>query len=319
VLRERGFEPGKFTLRRPLDLQCLRELTAMLRHAQVDVVHGHEFTMALYGAAAARRLRRPAVITIHSAHYVSLAMRRRVALSWAARSSRAMVAVSAETARTLEQRLWLRPGAVTTIHNGIVERAGTADGVREGLGVRSDEVLMLAVGNLYAVKGHPVLLDALHQLATRAPGPWRLVVAGRGRNKAVLEERTRELGLTDRVQFLGHRDDVPDLLAAADVFVMPSLREGLPLAILEAMFAGKAIVASGVGGIPEAITPGEHGLLVPPGDPVQLADALLTVLSDVSLRRRLGDACRRRADAEFRVGHMADRYERVYRGIPAEA
>jgi glycosyltransferase involved in cell wall biosynthesis len=286
VLRERGFEPGKFTLRRPLDLQCLRELTAMLRHAQVDVVHGHEFTMALYGAAAARRLRRPAVLTIHSAHYVSLAMRRRVALSWAARKSRAMVAVSA---------------------------------VREGLGVRADDVLMLAVGNLYPVKGHPVLLDALQRVATRAPGPWRLVVAGRGRNKAALEERARELGLAEHVQFLGHRDDVPDLLAAADVFVMPSLREGLPLAILEAMFAGKAIVASGVGGIPEAITPGEHGLLVPPGDPVPLAEALLTVLSDASLRHRLGDAARRRADVEFRVGHMADRYERVYRGMPVGA
>lgn len=313
VLRERGFSPDRFTLRHPLDWQCLKDLAAMLRRSNVDVVHGHEFTMALYGTAAARLIGKPAVITIHSAQYVSLALRRRFALSCAARSSHALVAVSSETARTLERRLWLRSGAVTTIHNGIVERPGRADGVRDGIGACSDETLLLAVGNLYPVKGHPVLLDALQRLQADAPVRWRLVVAGRGRHKASLEERTAALGLGEHVRFLGHRDDVPDLLAAADVFVMPSLREGLPLAILEAMFAGKPIVASGVGGIPEAITSGEHGLLVPPSDPVALSEALRAVLADPALRLRLGEAARRRAQEEFRVEHMADRYERIYR------
>lgn len=319
VLRERGFEPEQFRLRRALDPQCLREMIAMLRAHRVDIVHGHEFTMALYGAAAARFLRKPAVITIHSAQYVSLALRRRAALGWAARSSAATVAVSAETARTLEHRLWLRPGSVTTIHNGIVERPGTAEGVRAGLDVGSDEILILAVGNLYPVKGHPVLLEALHLVDGERAGKWRLVVAGRGRKKPILEERARELGLADRVQFLGHRDDVPNLLAAADIFVMPSLREGLPLAVLEAMFAGKAIVATGVGGIPEAITSGEHGILVPPGDAAALSRALSQALGDAALRRRFGTAARARAQAEFQVGHMADRYERVYRGEPADS
>jgi glycosyltransferase involved in cell wall biosynthesis len=300
-------------LRRPLDWQCLKGLAATLRRSGVDVVHGHEFTMALYGTAAARLIGKPAVITIHSAQYVSLALRRRLALSLAARSSRAMVAVSSDTARTLEQRLWLRSGAVTTIHNGIIERPGRSDGVRDAIGARPDEILLLAVGNLYPVKGHPVLLDALQRLQDAAPARWRLVVAGRGRNKAALEERAAALGLRELVHFLGHRDDVPDLLAAADVFVMPSLREGLPLAILEAMFAGKAIVASGVGGIPEAITSGEHGILVEPGDPAALSEALRALLSDPAVRLRLGDAARRRAQAEFRVGEMADRYERIYR------
>ena len=313
VLRERGFDPHRFTLRRPLDWQCLKGLAATLRRSGVDVVHGHEFTMALYGTAAARLIGKPAVITIHSAQYVSLALRRRLALSLAARSSRAMVAVSSDTARTLEQRLWLRSGAVTTIHNGIIERPGRSDGVRDAIGARPDEILLLAVGNLYPVKGHPVLLDALQRLQDAAPARWRLVVAGRGRNKAALEERAAVLGLRELVHFLGHRDDVPDLLAAADVFVMPSLREGLPLAILEAMFAGKAIVASGVGGIPEAITSGEHGILVEPGDPAALSEALRALLSDPAVRLRLGDAARRRAQAEFRVGEMADRYERIYR------
>jgi glycosyltransferase involved in cell wall biosynthesis len=313
VLRERGFDPHRFTLRRPLDWQCLKGLAATLRRSGVDVVHGHEFTMALYGTAAARLIGKPAVITIHSAQYVSLALRRRLALSLAARSSRAMVAVSSDTARTLEQRLWLRSGAVTTIHNGIIERPGRSDGVRDAIGARPDEILLLAVGNLYPVKGHPVLLDALQRLQDAAPARWRLVVAGRGRNKAALEERAATLGLRELVHFLGHRDDVPDLLAAADVFVMPSLREGLPLAILEAMFAGKAIVASGVGGIPEAITSGEHGILVEPGDPAALSEALRALLSDPAVRLRLGDAARRRAQAEFRVGEMADRYERIYR------
>src|SRR5262249_21470882 len=120
-----------------------------------------------------------------------------------------------------------------------------------------------------------------------------------------------EHGLT-RVHFLGHREDVPDILAAADVWVMPSLSEGLPLALLEAMFAGKAIAASAVGGIPEVIVAEQHGLLVPPRDPMALAASLGRLLGSAELRATLGRAAKERATTQFSVAHMTDDYERLY-------
>jgi glycosyltransferase involved in cell wall biosynthesis len=121
-----------------------------------------------------------------------------------------------------------------------------------------------------------------------------------------------EAGIADRAHILGHRGDIPDLLAAADVYAMPSLWEGLPMALLEAMFAGKAIVASRASGIPEAIDEGKDGLLADPGDEVQLATALGRLITDANLRNRLGTAARARAEKEFSAAVMTEAYERAY-------
>src|SRR5581483_746525 len=156
---------------------------------------------------------------------------------------------------------------------------------------------------------------ALARLEAEGLGvPWRLAIAGGrgGPERDRLAAFAAEHRMSDRVHLLLKRDDVPDLNAAADVFCMPSLWEGLPLALLEAMLAGKAIVASAASGIHEAIADGEQGLLVPPGDDAALAHALGKVLLDPNLRARLGEAARRRAEAEFTIERMADRYERLY-------
>jgi len=316
VCREKGFETEKFTLNRPIDPSCLNGMIAMLRRQQIDLVHSHEFTMAVYGAAAARVIRKPYVITMHGAEHHTRAWRRRVALRWAFGKSRATVAVSDDTRKHLETVLRLPHGSVTTVRNGIPVRPGSPDRVRAELGMQPGELLVVAVGNLVVRKGHRVLLEALHQLSANGTGCWRLAVAGRGRLKESLQQLAAEQGIGDRVHFLGHRDDVPDLLAAADIFAMPSLWEGLPLAVLESMFAGKPIVASAVSGIPEAVTSGEEGLLTAPGDTEALAAALRQLLEDSALRDRLGRAARARAEAEFTVARMADQYERLYADKP---
>ena len=122
----------------------------------------------------------------------------------------------------------------------------------------------------------------------------------------------RKAGLADRIHLLGARNDVPDLQAAADLFAMPSLYEGLPLAILEAMLAGNAIVASRTSGIPEAVEDGRTGVLTPPGDPSALAEALKRLMDDSAYREALGQAAQQRARSHFTVAAMADRYERLY-------
>jgi glycosyltransferase involved in cell wall biosynthesis len=287
-------------------------MVRMLRRTQVDLVHAHEFTTAVYGAAAARIIGKPYVITMHGAQTVLNAWRRRAALAWAFKGSRATVGVSDDTTRFMERTLKLRPGIVTTVRNGIPVRPGSGAGVRTELGIQPGEVLLVAVGNLVPRKGHRVLLEALKPLAGSDLPPWRLVIAGRGKQKEPLQQLANELGIAGRVHLLGHRDDIPDLLAAADVFVMPSLWEGLPLAILEAMFAGKPVIASAISGIPEAIESGVQGLLVPAGDAPSLSRALRELLGDPARRAAFGAAGRRRAEAEFTIEHMTDAYERLY-------
>ncbi|MEJ2538497.1 MAG: glycosyltransferase family 4 protein [Gemmatimonadota bacterium] len=314
--RQAGFPSETFRLRRAVDFRCLNELTETLRKARVDVVHSHEFTMCVYGAAAARRLGIPHVTTMHGNQTMMDALRRRVALRWAFRRARMVVGCSDATRDVVEEGLGLSPGTVHSIRNGVPERPGRREPVRRELGLSEDELLVAAVGNVVPRKGHLVLLQALALLEDDGLDvPWRVVVAGAKRDAtADIEALVAERGWGERVHLLGARDDVPDLLAAADVFSMPSLWEGLPLAVLEAMFAGLPIVASRTSGIPEAIDSDRVGLLATPGDVPELAEHLGAVLRDPELRDRLGSAARERAHQEFTVSVMADRYLASYRG-----
>lgn len=315
--RDAGFQPEVFRLRRTIDPGCVRDLAATFRRRGVNVVHSHEFTMAVYGTLAARRAGVRHVITLHGSQTMNKALRRRVAVRWAIRNSASTIAVSKATHASLLHDLGLRPPALDVVPNGVPARPGNAARIRAELGLREGEVVMLAVGNLSTRKGHRVMLEALRRLdAEGLPVPWRFVIAGGrgGEEQEPLNAFVREHGMEGRVHILTHREDVPDLQAAADVFAMPSLWEGLPMALLEAMLAGKAIVASRTSGIPEAIDDEVQGLLVPPGEPAPLATALRRLITEPALRARLSAAALERGRREFTVAAVADRYERHYRG-----
>ena len=308
-LRSRGFEPETFRLRFPFDPGCVMGLVRTLKRRGVGVVHSHEFTMAVYGAAAASLLRVPHLLTMHGGLGFADRWRRRAAFRWASRRSRAVVAVSRAGALALSRRLGMPHSALTVVPNGIRPDPPSGAEVKAELGLESGALLVLAVGNLYPVKGHAVLVRAL---ARCREIPWHLAIAGRGGEAEPLTRLVADLGCTPRVHLLGYRADVADLLSAADVYAMPSLSEGLPLALLEAMFAGKAIAVSGVGGIPEAVRDGEEALLVPPGDDLALSAALDRLLRDAPLRARLGATARGTAQSRFSVEAMTDAYERLY-------
>jgi glycosyltransferase involved in cell wall biosynthesis len=318
---ERGFSPESYRLRHPLDPACVTDLAGILKRRRVDVVHSHEFTMAVYGTAATRVCRVPHVITMHGGQRsATSARRRRVALRWAIRRSDATACVSAAARDDLQRALGLGSDRLEVVHNGIRFKPGNGRGVRSALGVEPEIPLVVAVGNLYPVKGHVHLLQGLAELRASVPDmPWALAIAGKVTLAGNVEVEARAFrqiaeahGFADRLHLLGYREDVPDLLAAADVFAMPSLSEGLPLALLEAMFAGKAIVASEVGGIPEVISAGREGLLVPAGDASAIAAAVRELLSNAGRREQLGRAARARAETAFGVGSMTERYEDMY-------
>lgn len=299
------------SLRRPFSRRFAQDLAAAFRRHKVGLAHSHEFTMAFYGAWAARLARIPHVFTMHGSRYYAERWRRRLALGWAARSSVAVTAVSHALGESLRRDLWLRNERVTVIPNGIRPTSASKDGVRAALGLRPEARLLLAVGNLYPVKGHSDLVIVLAQLAKRFP-TLHVAIAGRGDMADVLLRDARARGVGDRLHLLGLRDDVPDLLASADAFVLPSRSEGLPLALLEAMFAGLPIVATRVGEVPAALQEGAAGLLVSPGRPEELAVAVERILTNSELARELGRRARELALAEFDVATIAVRYRALY-------
>ena len=147
----------------------------------------------------------------------------------------------------------------------------------------------------------------------------QLWIAGAGPEAPELGRQVKELGLTGAVHFLGPRNDVPALMRRFDLFVLPSLWEGLPNAALEAMAARRAVVATAVDGTPEAVLEGSTGLLVPPRDSAALAQAIIALLADEPRRRRLGEAGRQRVESEFSMDRMVSQIEALYRAALKEA
>ena len=299
------------TLDRPFSRRFAHELAAAFRRHRVTLAHSHEFTMAFYGAWAARLAGIPHVITMHGSRYYAERWRRRLALRWAIGRSAAVTAVSHTLADALRRDLWLGGRAVDVVPNGIRPQSPAKDGVRAELGLAAGDRLLLAVGNLYPVKGHRDLVAAIGRIAARLPGV-HLAIAGRGDLAETLMQDARAQRFENRLHLLGLRGDVADLLASADAFVLPSRSEGLPLALLEAMFAGLPIVATRVGEVPDALADGGAGLLVQPGRPEELAGAIERILTDADLARTLGARARERAAAQFDIATMAGRYQALY-------
>ena len=316
TLSARGFAPEAFHMTSPYDWRLFRQLASIIRQRQVDVLHSHEFYMGVAGGLVAKVLGRGHVITMHGSHYFAERKLRARALRFVAKLGDGIVGVSAATAKELHDVLGLGPDVVHRIDNGIAFEAGDAAAPRRELGLRDGEQLILSIGRLSPEKGHAVMVKALAELAASADGvpPWRAAIAGGGPEEAPVGALVESAGLGARVRLLGRREDVSSLHAAADIFVLPSLSEGLPLALLEAMNAGAAIVASDVGGIPEVVTHGETALLCPPGDPSALAATIRRLLGDPGERKRLGAAARRLVRERYDIAKMVDQYERLYRG-----
>ena len=306
-----GLNPG---LRRPWDVLGIR---AYLREVAPDIVHTFLLTASLYGRPAAMLAGVPIVIGTEVNIYERKRPHHALAERWLMRGTDRVV-VSAESVRDFYVRqVHADPGKVDVIYNAVdwaaLDTTMTRNELRAAVGVPADAPLACIIARLTEQKAHGVLLDAIAENADLAS--LHLLIVGDGDLRDVLRARAETLGLAARVHFLGARRDLGNLLQASDLFVMPSLWEGLPLSMVLAMGAKLPVVATRVAGIPEIVRDGQTGLLVPPGDKRALAAALARLSADPALRDSLGAAAaafvRPRFGTDGYVASITDLYDRL--------
>ncbi|HKY67879.1 MAG TPA: glycosyltransferase, partial [Acidimicrobiales bacterium] len=294
---------------RTSSLAWVGRLRRLVRDREIDVVHTHMPLPAAY-ARLAFPGRRPAFV--HTEH--NMWGRYRPPTRWAnaatyRRNARA-IAVSDGVAASIRSSVPVEVVVHGTDPRLVVRGDAARAAARAELGLGADALVVGTVGNFTAKKDQASLLRAVAALADRQ-GEVDLVLVGTGPLEDELRALAAELGIGRRTHLPGSRDDVFSLLAAFDVFALSSRFEGLPIALLEAMATGVAPVATAVGGIPEVITDGRDGLLVQPGDPVQLAAALDRLLGDHDARATIGEAARTRA-LSFDLANAVRRTEAIY-------
>ena len=303
-----GGAPGKG------DYFAFRKVAREARKRRIDLFHTHN-SLPLFDAFAAARLTgvRAHVHTDHARHFPDK-LRYMVAEHVVSYFLDRIVAVSDDTKKNLVHYEKIAPSRITVIPNGIDSERFTQPvdvaAKRAALGLSSGPVIGLAA-RLTEQKGVIYLLQAVAQLREQFPG-LQVLLAGTGDQDDNLKRAASQLGIAGAVHFLGMRMDVPELVRAFDVFVIPSIWEGLPMALLESFAAGTPVVASDVGGVGKVIRHRENGSLVPARDPAALAAELAHVLAHPELRRKYAENARRTFEESYSADAMTRRYEAVY-------
>jgi len=296
-VRDEGFVTHEVQHRTKIDPLAILHMRRLIKQGRFDVVHTHLSTSSVNGCLAARAAKVPSVATVHG-------MSGR--MSFAAATQ--MIAVSEEIKRHLVKQ-GAKADQVSVVYNGF--DFPNASG-RPSI-ARPEFPVVGTVSRVTPLKGIEDALRAVKLLSQEFPSVSYLVV-GDGKGLEACQILATELGIADRVQFVGYRKDIETYLSQMDLFLFPSLKEGMGLALVEAMAMGLATVATNVGGIPEVIKP-ECGILVPPQSPEELAESAGVLLRDHERRAKMESAAIERAGTVFSVDSMLRETLKVYRGL----
>ena len=289
-------------------------LARTLRQFGIDVLHAHNWGVFLEAALAGLLARTP--VMIHTVHgpYLDYVPGWRARLKrtirhtlerWFATRFAKIVTVSDSIQQYIRDEIGIAPSRMLTVHNGIKTQANPVAQKDNGA------VRCITVGRLAEVKNQAMMIRAFHAADCRNAS---LYLVGDGPERTKLASLSRELGIEDRVSITGFRQDVSDLLAQSDIFLMSSNYEGISIAVLEAMRAGLPVVGTNVGGMAETVKP-ETGILVAAGDVSAMADAIRSLIQSPTARSGLGAAGRTFLEAEFSIDQMVARYELLYGGM----
>lgn len=309
-------------------LKIFTALKSHFRQARPDIIHSHRYKEHILSAFAAKLSHNPIVIqTYHGLeeNLRGVAALKMTGYTWLSTIvgnllARGVIGVSEDIAAKLRRRLPFT--SVHCIRNGLdLERVvSTVEGsqMRQELGIPVDAFVVGSVGRLVSIKGIEYLIRAFSLLARGDESECsRLIIVGDGPLRLSLEQLAAEQGVAGQVAFLGERRDAYRVMRAFDVFALPSLHEGVPMVLLEAMAIGVPIVASGVGGIPEVVTDGKEAFLIPAQDPQAIAKAIGRIQASTELRTRMVEAARHRVQAQFSIRNTAGLVRDMYRELLA--
>ena len=304
-----------FQRQRQVDFKLLHRLTQFIRDEQIDIVMTTLFYADVLGALAGHKGGAKGVFsweTISSPKW--LVPHRFWGYRYAIRRADKVISVSKATAEWLVEKRKVSPDKVMIIPYGVnLEKFNSAQKSirRQDIGVCDQDVVIGQVSRLNEQKGHTYLIDAAPAIIKAVPNA-RFVLVGDGPLRNEIEQKIAAKGLQEHFVLLGFRQDVPDLLPLFDVFALPSLYEGLPNVVLEAMACSLPVVATPVDGTKEAVVDQETGLLVPVGDTAALAQRLIEVVTNQALKVKLGAAGRKRVEAEFSLEGQVNKFEELY-------
>lgn len=305
----------KLNKRSKFDLGLLFKLKRLLIYERTDIVHTHGWTADVWSRLAARMAKVPVIISHSHTNQPGI---KRSLIFWnkiMAGFTDHFITVGEANRKVLTELIKIPPEKITIIRNVVdYERfnikTDTAAKKRE-LGLEPDSKIISIIGRLHQAKGHEYFLEAAGIVTGRIPAV-EFLIAGAGELEKDLRRKSRELGIEDKTHFLGGRKDIPEILAVTDVYVSSSLFEGLPLTLLEAMAAGKAIAATDIEGCRELIANGQSGFLTPPEDVRSQADIIIKLLENSDLRRQLGENARSIVQRGYTLKEMLKQIDALY-------
>jgi len=311
-----------------VDLKALWKLYRFIKKGKYDIVHTHSSKAGVVGRLASRLAGVPVII--HSPHshifYGYYGSFMSLVFVWTEKIL-ALFTDRIFTLTSIGKREHTQygvgpPSKFTVVYSGVpltpfLNVNLDRNQKRREFGLNEHDMLCIFVARLAPIKGYQYLISAIPQVLKAVPTA-RFVLVGDGELREALEQQALDLGVTNNIIFTGLRDDVPELLAMSDLFVLSSINEGMGRVLVEAMAVGLPAVATRVGGVPDVVVDGGTGLLIPPRDPDALAEATIALLKDEDMRRRMGEAGRDRVDPDFSLEEMVRKIESVYEELITE-
>ncbi len=300
------------------DLSLVKKFSRIIKEHHVDIIHAHQYTPYFYSVISALFTnRRPKVIfTEHGRHQPDKVRIKRVIFNRVFQPFTSLcTGVSAFSKDSLVQFEKIPASKIDLIYNGVDLKnfpiKYDKNMIREELGFNKNDILVGIIARLDPIKDHTTLLDAV-SLLKKESIKLKLIIVGDGPEKSLLTDKVNLLDLKDEIVFMGTRDDVPKILLALDIFVLPSIMEAMSVTLLEAMSASLPVVATGVGGNKELIVNDISGKLVPVGDAKSLATAIKSLLTNPDSAQKLGTEARKSVEKNFSFNKMIENYKNAY-------
>lgn len=318
-LTRRGIQVECIPLEKSFDLFWVLKAVRFIKNNNVRLIHSHEFSCNVYLTMAAKIARVPIICTAHGKNYYPEKYYRRFAYRRVATMADSFIAVSNDLKEFIVDSVGVQPKHIRVVHNGInidqFERKQYDDKIiRAELSLEPDDFVIVVVAALFEMKGHKDLMQALFLLGTQAKR-IKLLFVGDGYYRSTLVALSKQLELDDKIIFLGFRSDVAQILAASDLFILPSYSEGLPVSVLEAMSARVLVITTNVGGLGELIEDGVNGYLVVPNAPEQLANRIRHCMMHADSVDSIRETAYKMVCDRFNGDIMLEQYRAIYQRL----